>query len=90
MVVLVRKMFLDGAYVSPENFFDPPPVDNIFGKNLYYLVKILGNVGQNMTTPPPLTTLAFQAGDPCSILGRTSTQGLKIIEKKELPLHWHR
>ena len=47
------------AYVSPENFFDlttpppPPPVDNIFMKNFYDLVKILVNVGQNMTTSPP-------------------------------------
>jgi hypothetical protein len=30
-------------------------------------------------------TLTFQLGDPGSILGRT--QGLKIIEEKELPLH---
>ena len=34
-----------------------------------------------------LTTLAFQAGDPGLILGRTSTQALKIIEEKVLPLH---
>jgi hypothetical protein len=26
---------------------------NIFGKHFYYLVKILGKVGENMTTPPP-------------------------------------
>jgi hypothetical protein len=26
---------------------------NIFGKHFYYLVKILGKVGQTMTTPPP-------------------------------------
>ena len=52
--MLVRKIFFDYAYVSRENFFDLPPVDNIFGKNLYDLVKILGNVGQNMTTPPPM------------------------------------
>jgi hypothetical protein len=31
--------------------FAAPPVDNIFGKHFYYLVKILGKVGQNMTTP---------------------------------------
>ena len=31
----------------------PPPIDNIFGKHFYYLVKILGKVGQYMTTPPP-------------------------------------
>jgi hypothetical protein len=53
MLMLVRKIFFEYAYVSPENFFDLPPVDNIFGKNLYDLVKILGNVGQNMTTPHP-------------------------------------
>jgi hypothetical protein len=41
VLMLVRKIFLTS-----------PPVDNIFGKNLYHLVKILGNVGQNMTTPP--------------------------------------
>ena len=40
-------------YISPENFFDLPPVDNISVKNFYDLVKILGKVGQNMTTPPP-------------------------------------
>ena len=34
-------------------FLTPLPVDNIFGKNLHDLVKILGNVGQTMTTPPP-------------------------------------
>ena len=31
--------------------------------------------------------LPFKLGDPVSILGRTSTQGLKIIEEKVLPLH---
>jgi hypothetical protein len=39
---LVRKIFLTA-----------PPVDKIFRKIFYNLVKILGNVGQNMTTPPP-------------------------------------
>jgi hypothetical protein len=56
MLMLVRKKFFDYAYVSTENFSDPsppPPVDNISGKNLRDLVKILGNVGQTMTTPPP-------------------------------------
>jgi hypothetical protein len=33
--------------------------------------------------------LPFKLGDPGSILSRTSTQGLKIIEEKKLPLHWH-
>jgi hypothetical protein len=37
MLILVRKNFF--AYISPEIF--------------YNLVKILGKVGQNMTTPPP-------------------------------------
>ena len=50
--MVVWKNFFD--YISPENFFDlPPPVDNISRKNFYDLVKILGKVGQNMTTPPP-------------------------------------
>ena len=52
MLLLVWKNFFDYAYVSPENFFDltsPPPS----GKFFFDLVKILGNVGQNMTTPPP-------------------------------------
>jgi hypothetical protein len=31
--------------------------------------------------------LPFKLGDSGSILARTSTQGLKIIEEKELPLH---
>ncbi len=31
--------------------------------------------------------LPFKLGDSGSILGRTSTQGLKIIEEKVLPLH---
>ena len=34
-----------------------------------------------------VTTLPFKLGDPGSNLGRTSTQGLKITEEKELPLH---
>jgi hypothetical protein len=35
-----------------------------------------------------LDTLDFQAGRPGgSILGRTSTQGLKIIEEKVVHLH---
>ena len=38
MLMLVRKIFLTSL---------------IFGKNLHDLVKILGNVGQTMTTPPP-------------------------------------
>jgi hypothetical protein len=39
--MLVLKIFFDYAYFSPENFFDR--------------VKILGHVGQNMTTPDPPT-----------------------------------
>jgi hypothetical protein len=31
--------------------------------------------------------LPFGLGDPGSILGRISTQGLKIIKEKVLPLH---
>ena len=31
--------------------------------------------------------LPFKLGEPGSILGRTSTQSLKIIEEKVLPLH---
>ena len=34
-----------------------------------------------------VTTLVFQAGSQGSSLGRTSTQSLKIIEEKGLPLH---
>ena len=34
-----------------------------------------------------LSRLPFKLGAPGSILGRISTQGLKIIEEKELPLH---
>jgi hypothetical protein len=34
-----------------------------------------------------VTSLPFKLGDSGSILGRISTQGLKIIEEKELPLH---
>ena len=34
-----------------------------------------------------VTTLAFQAGDPGSILGRTSTQYLKTIAEKVLYLY---
>jgi hypothetical protein len=57
MFMLVRKFFCT-ILVLVRKFFStsPPhssPVDNIFGKNLYDLDKILGNVGQNMTTPPP-------------------------------------
>jgi hypothetical protein len=31
--------------------------------------------------------LPFKLGELGSILGQTSTQGLKLIEEKELPLH---
>ena len=48
MLILVRKIVLTSPLSPP-----PPPIDNIFGKNSYGLVKILGNVGQNVTTPPP-------------------------------------
>jgi hypothetical protein len=42
------------AYVSPENFLTTPPRQQHFRETfLLYLVKILGKVGQNMTTPPP-------------------------------------
>jgi hypothetical protein len=51
MLIFVLKNYFD--YISPENVFDLPPVDNISGKIFYDLVKILGKVGQNMTTPPP-------------------------------------
>jgi hypothetical protein len=47
-------------------FLTSPP-DNIFGKNLYDLVKILGNVGQNMTTPPPPPML-MASRRPCPCL----------------------
>jgi hypothetical protein len=43
--MFVRNIFFDYAYVSPV-FFPPPRV-------FFDLVKILGNVGQNMTAPPP-------------------------------------
>jgi hypothetical protein len=53
MLMSVGKNFFDYAYVSPENFLDlPPPATTIFRKNFYDLGKILGNVSQNMTTPP--------------------------------------
>ena len=35
------------------------------------------------------TRLPFKLRDPDSILDRTSTQGRKIVEAKELPLHLH-
>ena len=59
MLMLVLKNFFDYANVSPEKFFGlisphpPPPVENIFKKKFYDFVKILGNVGQYMTPPPP-------------------------------------
>jgi hypothetical protein len=55
--MLVQKNYFGDAYDSQENFSvwppPPPPVDNIFGKIFYDSVKIVGNVGQNTTTPPP-------------------------------------
>jgi hypothetical protein len=45
MLMLVRKFFLTSTLPPPP----PPPLR----KNVFDLVKILGNVGQNMTTPPP-------------------------------------
>jgi hypothetical protein len=48
------KNILRFAYVSPENFLTTPPRQQQFRETfLLYLVKILGKVGQNMTTPPP-------------------------------------
>jgi hypothetical protein len=44
-------------------FWQHLPVGNIFGKHLYYLVKILGKVGQNMTTPPP--PMLMSSRRPC-------------------------
>ena len=53
MLMLVLNFF-DYAYVCPENFFDRPPPSTTFClKKLHDLVKILGNVGQTMTTTPP-------------------------------------
>jgi hypothetical protein len=50
--MLVRKIFFDN--------------DNIFRKNFYDLVKILGNVGQNMTTrPPPPPPMLMASRRPC-------------------------
>ena len=63
-VMWVRKNFFDYAYVSPENFFDPPP-------RFDDLVKILGNVGQSMTTPPPNVY-----GFATSLLAVTTGEGL--------------
>ena len=36
-----------------------------------------------------IARLSFELESPGSSLGRTSTQGLKIIEEKGGPLHWH-
>ena len=47
MLMLVGKIFSD---LQPA---PPPPIDYISGENLHDLVKILGNAGQTMTTPPP-------------------------------------
>jgi hypothetical protein len=43
---------LQALLIVVENFLIPP-VENIFEKHFYDLVKTLGKVGQNMTTPPP-------------------------------------
>jgi hypothetical protein len=48
MLILIRKFCFD--YISPENFFEPPPRSTTF----YDLVKILAEVGQKKTTPPPM------------------------------------
>ena len=45
-LIVIRKKIFD--YISPENFFAP----NFSRKNFYDLVKILGKVGQSMTTTP--------------------------------------
>jgi hypothetical protein len=45
LVILVENIFLTNQPLLP--------VLNILGKHFYDLVKILGKVGQNMTTPPP-------------------------------------
>jgi hypothetical protein len=52
--VVPEKVFLTMLMLVRKNFFDLTPAPaNIFRKNFYDLVKIIGNVGQNMTTPPP-------------------------------------
>ena len=54
MLMLVRKIFLTS------------PPDNIVGKNLHNLVKILGNIGQSMTTPlPPPPPMLMASRRPC-------------------------
>ena len=51
LYMLVWKNFFDYGYVSPENIFDlPPPVDNIFGKNLYDLEMLV----KTWNPPPPM------------------------------------
>ena len=62
--LLILSKNFEYAYVSPENFFLTMLMlvrkiflissrRQHFGKNLYDLENIPGNVGQNMTTPPP-------------------------------------
>jgi hypothetical protein len=59
MLMLVRK-----------NFFDLTPAPaNIFRKNFYDLVKIIGNVGQNMTTPPPPPPMLMASRRPWPEVG---------------------
>jgi hypothetical protein len=58
---------------------------NFISKTLVY---ISGQAGADVNIVVSWSpSLAFKLGDSGSILGQTSTQGLKIIEKKELPLH---
>jgi hypothetical protein len=57
-----------------KNFFDPPPPRQHFReKFVLYLVKILGNVGQNMTTPPPPPML-MTSRRPCRSVTKHSTR----------------
>ena len=66
------KIFWSFVYFSPENFLIPP-VENIFEKHFYDLVKTLGKVGQNMTPPPPhvdaFTTSLIEISDHCHWIG---------------------
>ena len=64
------------------NFFDL----TIFMKNFYDLVKILGNAGQNMTTPPPPPPPPNVNGFATSLLiGRDYAPNIQTLNVLQAP-----
>jgi hypothetical protein len=77
----------DGKEVDLTQCPAPPP--GFPGKNICDVDLSMLLCWVSVSVTGGSTRLPFKLGEPGSIFGWTSTQGLKIIGEKELPLQSH-